>query len=213
MSHPNNALLQQREVPREILEGVWMWSTFSEDKGFYFNGFAFQTSDGVVVVDPPSATPPVFDALAAIGKPVLVIVTNRDHERQSDAFRRRLGVPVAAPALDASLLKRTPEQTFADNDSLPGGFRVVHLPNQKSPGESALHLRGRRMLVVGDALIGNPPGELNMLPDGKYAVPRSAREVLAVLAQFPTGLETILTGDGEPILSNAQEVLERFFVV
>jgi glyoxylase-like metal-dependent hydrolase (beta-lactamase superfamily II) len=118
-------------------------------------------------------------------------------------------VPVAAHALDAPLLAVLPEQTFDEGTILPGGFRVVHLPHQKSPGESVLYQPQQGLLVVGDAVIGYPAGQLAMLPLEKYAHPQAAHQTLKRLADLhPGGLDTILTGDGEPVLTHAQDVLE-----
>jgi glyoxylase-like metal-dependent hydrolase (beta-lactamase superfamily II) len=186
-----------------------MWSVYSAEKGFDFNGFAIATDDGVLIVDPPSDDDAVFEAITAIDQPCLVVVTNRDHERASDAFRVHYGIPVAAHHLDASFMAVCPEQTFDEDTWLPGGFRVVHLPHQKSPGESALYQPQQGLLLVGDAVIGHPVGQLAMLPLDKYANPKSAHQALKRLADLhPGGLDTLLTGDGEPVLTHAQDALD-----
>jgi glyoxylase-like metal-dependent hydrolase (beta-lactamase superfamily II) len=92
--------------------------------------------------------------------------------------------------------------TFQDGDLLGGALQVVHLVDQKSPGECALLWKDRRVLFLGDALWGKPAGQLTMLPD-----PAAARAGLQRLADLDP--EAILMGDGAPILSSAAEVLRR----
>lgn len=203
--------LQQRELPHLIMDDVWMWSAFSQEKGLYFNGFALYTSDGIVIIDPPSADEGVLNAIEPLGPVALVIVTNRDHERESDAFRRHFKAPVAAHQLDAPLMETPPEQTFQDGQILPDGLQVIHLSQQKSPGESALYQPDRKILILGDALLGKPAGQFSMLPEDKYADKSKALEGLKRLQTLQLPIQTILVGDGEPILSNAETALTMFF--
>ena len=86
---------------------------------------------------------------------------------------------------------------------------MVHLHHQKSPGESAFYLEKKKILIVGDALIGNPPGKLNFLPETKYQDIRKAQAGLRRL--FSLSFDVLLVGDGQSFLSGAQEILETFF--
>jgi glyoxylase-like metal-dependent hydrolase (beta-lactamase superfamily II) len=211
LNHQTQAL-QQRNLPHPIHQNIWMWSIFSQEKGFYFNGYAVPTNQGLVIIDPPSANDEVYEKLTNLGWPALIVITNRDHERESQAFRTRFNIPVAAPAADASLLEHTPDRTFQDGDLLAGELWAIHLLHQKSPGESALYMASQRVLFLGDALIGNPPGMLNMLPDEKYADLAKAREGLQRLAKFDQPVNAILPGDGEPVLQEASAILSAFFL-
>ncbi len=205
-----NTSVIERTHPHEILDSTWMWSIFSEEKGFYFNGFIFATEKGLLIVDPPSASDEIFAAITAIGHPFLIFVTNRDHERESDAFRQHFQVPIMVHTLDGPLLESAPDIVYKADDILPGGFKVVHLPHQKSPGESALYQQERGVLILGDALIAHPKKGLSMVPKEKYDDPKKARESLKVLSDLHPGMEVILPGDGDPILSGAQDALECF---
>jgi glyoxylase-like metal-dependent hydrolase (beta-lactamase superfamily II) len=78
-----------------------------------------------------------------------------------------------------------PTKTFNDGELLPGGIWVIHLQDQKSPGESALFLQqGKGVLIVGDALIGKPPGGLSLLPAEKYADAAKAKAGLRRLLKY-----------------------------
>jgi hypothetical protein len=70
----------------------------------------------------------------------------------------------------------------------------------------ALHLPERRILIVGDACVGNPPGRLSLLPD-KVIDDRAA--LVRSLAALAAGVDfdTLLVGDGVSILGGAREAL------
>ncbi len=75
----------------------------------------------------------------------------------------------------------------------------------KSPGEIALHWPERRLLVVGDAVVGSPPGKLSTLREKVIDDVGLLRTSLRAL--LPLDLDTILTGDGAPILRDAGAAL------
>jgi glyoxylase-like metal-dependent hydrolase (beta-lactamase superfamily II) len=70
----------------------------------------------------------------------------------------------------------------------------------------ALYWPERRMLVVGDAIIGTPPGRCSLLPDSKMDDP--ARLRASVRRLLVLDFETLLVGDGVPILKDAKARIE-----
>ncbi len=82
----------------------------------------------------------------------------------------------------------------------------------KSPGEVALLWRDRGILIVGDAIIGNPPGQCALLPERVMDDP--ARLRTSVRAFLDLDFDTLLVGDGEAILRDAEarvkELVETF---
>jgi glyoxylase-like metal-dependent hydrolase (beta-lactamase superfamily II) len=76
----------------------------------------------------------------------------------------------------------------------------------KSPGEVALRWPARRILFVGDAVIGNPPGRLSLLPEAKLDDPVRLRASVRALSEMD--VDTILTGDGVSILTGAKAALQ-----
>jgi glyoxylase-like metal-dependent hydrolase (beta-lactamase superfamily II) len=86
-----------------------------------------------------------------------------------------------------------------------GPFTVV-AASGKSPGEVALYSAARRLLVVGDAVVGKPPGGCSLLSpkviDDLPALQRSVRRLAEEL-----DFDVLLPGDGAPILSGARAAL------
>jgi glyoxylase-like metal-dependent hydrolase (beta-lactamase superfamily II) len=96
-----------------------------------------------------------------------------------------------------------------DDDLAAGGrigpFTVVAMAG-KSPGEVALLWPERRLLIVGDACVGNPPGKLGLLP---AKVMDDRPELLRSLARAADELDfdVLLVGDGVPILEGGRDAL------
>ena len=76
-----------------------------------------------------------------------------------------------------------------------------------SPGEVALFWRDRGILIVGDAIIGNPPGRCGLLPERVMDDP--ARPRSSVRTFLDLDFDTLLVGDGESILRDAKARLEE----
>ncbi len=89
-----------------------------------------------------------------------ILLTNIHHERISKNFKEIFNVPVCIHESDAKGLSFKADHTFVNGDKLYSGLQVVHLENQKSPGESAFYLEDQKTMFVGDALIGGGGREI-----------------------------------------------------
>jgi glyoxylase-like metal-dependent hydrolase (beta-lactamase superfamily II) len=78
---------------------------------------------------------------------------------------------------------------------------IVAVPG-KSPGEVALHWPERKLLIAGDAVIGNPPGNCALLRDKVVDDPARLRRSVRKLLDLE--FEALLVGDGAPILHRAK---------
>src|SRR5262249_30182320 len=87
-----------------------------------------------------------------------------------------------------------------------GPLTVVGVPG-KSPGEVAFHWPARRLLVVGDAVIGSPRGACGLLRDKVMDDPPRLRESVRRLLELD--FDALLVGDGVPILSGAKDRLRE----
>ena len=196
---------------KALFPGIWQWSRFSDEKQLDFNGLFLHLGEHRIVVDPPAMTAEASTFIRRQGQLDYIIITNRDHARDAAVCQADFRCQLYVPETDAPQMDLTPTKTFKDGELLPGGIWVVHLKDQKSPGESALFVQqGKGILVVGDALIGKPAGSLSVLPAEKYADAAKAKEGLRRLLKY--NFDAILVGDGTSILSGAKPAVEKALV-
>ena len=182
----------------------WRWTWYSEEKGMDFNGWVAKLPFGLVLIDPAYAYDKTWDEIAALGAPKLILLTNKDHERASDELRKRFDCPVAIHTEEAPILNDRPEQTFGDGDTVAGCLKVFRLKDLKSPAECSFFWPERKLLIVGDAVVGKPDGRLGLVKKhlDRPAVLESLRGLLAL------DFDTLLVGDGEPLPSGGKKALE-----
>jgi glyoxylase-like metal-dependent hydrolase (beta-lactamase superfamily II) len=197
---------------REILPGIFTWPWFSEPHGYNFNGYFVLHPEGNLCIDPVEPGEQDLEELVRRGVS-RILLTNRNHSRAANKIRARAGARTAMHPADAAHARG---QGAELDDELrlgqkSGPFVVVGAAG-KSPGEIALHWPDRKILVVGDAVIGNPSGRCGLLPEKVMDDParlRGSVEALLVL-----DFDALLTGDGEPILKGAkarlQELVAKF---
>jgi glyoxylase-like metal-dependent hydrolase (beta-lactamase superfamily II) len=194
---------------KQLLPGIWQWSWFSEEKKLDFNGLFLTIGEHRILVDPPPMAAEYLAQAKRGGQVDYILITNRDHEREAAALQGEFQCQVWVPAADAPQMAVKPDKTYKDGELLAGGIWAVQLNDQKAPGESALFIQqGRGILIVGDALIGKPPGSVTMLPAEKYADAAKAKEGLKRLLKY--NFDTLLVGDGASIMSGARAVVEKF---
>src|SRR5690606_11984840 len=119
------------------------------------------------------------------GAPEAILLTNKDHRRAAFPLKDVFKIPVGIHEADGPFLEHRPDFLFKDYDRLPLGLAAIHLPAMKSPGETAFFFgAGGGTMVLGDALIGAPPGSLKLLPREKIADPDRAKASLKRLLDF-----------------------------
>jgi glyoxylase-like metal-dependent hydrolase (beta-lactamase superfamily II) len=192
---------------KEIVRDVQTWSVFSDEKGYAFNGYAVSTEDGTVLIDPPDPGEDGWLTVDLLEPFAGVWLTNRNHSRAAAAFRERYGLTVWAHAADADRLEAGADRTVAGATTVAGDIEVVPVPG-KSPGEIAVHLPRSGALIVGDLVIGVPPGELSTYPDAviddKAELHRSAARLLDY------DFDALLVCDGQPLPTGGKDKLREF---
>jgi glyoxylase-like metal-dependent hydrolase (beta-lactamase superfamily II) len=192
---------------REVVKDIFTWPWFSEPHGYNFNGHLIVHPGGNLVIDPVE---PGADDLSEIERrgAARVLITNRNHSRAANVVRQRTGARTAVHPADAPHARK--EGAIIDDDLRVGakiGPLVIVAAAGKSPGEVALHWLERRILIVGDAVIGNPPGRCSLLPEKVIDdLPRLRESVEALLV---LDFDVLLTGDGAPILKDAKDRLQE----
>ena len=192
---------------REIVTDILTWSWFSEPHQYYFNGHLVRNPGGNICIDPVEPAEDGLDAIAIEGV-ARILLTNRNHSRAANRVRDRTGARTAIHGSDAEHARNEGAEL---DDTLEVGERIGPLEvinaAGKSPGEVALFWRNRRTLIVGDAVIGNPSGHCELLPDRVKDNPAGLRG--SVRKFLDLDFDTLLVGDGESILENAKARLEE----
>jgi glyoxylase-like metal-dependent hydrolase (beta-lactamase superfamily II) len=196
----------------EILKDVYTWSVFSEEKKLNFNGYFIPTQHalfGNVVIDPPPVSDLDLAQMETLGSVQQILITNRNHICWSRELQEKFDAEIRMNFADAQSEDMISDHNFSDGDMLAGFLKAVVIPDNKSPGETALYWEEKKTLFLGDALIGKPPGEVSLLPPEKYADIEKARSGIKVLD--PLNFNSVLMGDGEPVLTGGKKAIERFF--
>ena len=199
---------------KETLPGIFSWSEYNEEKKLDFNGLLIIGKGESVIIDPPALAKDdeaelknIIDSHSSC--PLKgVLLTNVHHERVSSLLKDRFSVPVWVNNLDKEALETSNDKTFIGGDTLFCGIQAIQLEHQKSPGETAFYIADQKIMILGDALIGKFPGQLNMLPPEKYQDPEKAKASLNQLLDYD--FETLLVGDGSSILKGAKEAVKNF---
>jgi glyoxylase-like metal-dependent hydrolase (beta-lactamase superfamily II) len=191
----------------EILPDIFTWSRFSEAHGYDFNSYLIRHADGNLCIDPVLPGDRDLEAIERLGV-AKILLTNRNHSRASNSMRERTGAPIFIHPGDAPHARE--QGTIVDGDLHDGetiGPLVVVPARGKSPGEIALHWPARRLLFVGDAVIGNPPGQCALLRDKVMDDPARLRD--SVRSLLDVDFDALLFGDGAPILHDAKARLRE----
>jgi hypothetical protein len=195
-----------------IAPGVLHWTAYRDTIGMDVHSYYDLTSG--TVLDPMVP----LGGLDAFGeRPVhRIVLTNRHHYRQADAFRERFGCPVLCHEAGLHEFAGGREvQGFAFGDELAPGVRA-HEVGVLTPEETAVHFdaAGDGALAFADAIIRGDHGELGFVPDGllgddPQAIRQGLREAFERLA---TELEfdALLLAHGEPIRHGGRSALRTF---
>lgn len=191
----------------EVAPGVRSWSQHSERLGYDLNGFCWRAADGVVAVDPPELTEAAQEFMTE-NVPTLIVVTNWTHWRGTDALQEMSGAEIAMSAADAGSAPGEVARILAPDETLPGGWQILDMAG-KTAGEIGLYRPlDDGVVLVGDSLIGDPPGELRLLPTEK--IHDRDRLLISLSRLEKLVYEILLVGDGEPIRRNAGSRVHQF---
>ena len=195
---------------KEIVPGFWSWAVFNQERGMNFNGHLVVDGRGCVLIDPPVMSPQDLEQAVSLGPPSAILITNRHHTRDAMTPAGHFKIRILVHELDAQSLPATVRLggVYNDGEQLPAGLTAIGLRDQKSPGECALLHPASGVLILGDALIGKPAGQLNLLPAEKYGDVDKARAGIRRLLDFR--FDSVLVGDGDPVLTGGHAAVEAF---
>lgn len=175
--------------------------------------------EDLVCIDP--FVEPFEKVASLLGTPTHVVITNENHGRDAEAFRRRYGARIWAHRDLAEGFDWALDGVFTDGERLPGGLCALALPGCFR-GESAFLLDDAGgSLVVGDAFMNLDLTRYGLAgaamrtagwPQGPGVMPRllmqNEDEAMAAYRRLlRLDFRRILPTHGTPVLSNANQVL------
>ena len=195
----------------KLLDDIYTWSVFSDEKQLNFNGWFIQNQSslfGNVVIDPPQPIEKDLTQMQKMGGVQQIIITNQHHLRRASVIQEKFNSKLQINSADAGKIELNCDSNFSNGEILAGLLKAVVVPNNKTPGETALYWAERKILFVGDALIGDPPGRLRLLPEKMYADIQRTKDGIKTLMDLD--FDTLLVGDGDSILSGAKTAVAEF---
>ncbi|HEV2976662.1 MAG TPA: MBL fold metallo-hydrolase [Casimicrobiaceae bacterium] len=191
----------------EIVPNIFTWAWFSEPHGYNFNGYLVRHTEGNLCIDPVLPSDESLAEIAQMGV-ARILLTNRNHSRAANVVRARTGARTLIHLDDATHARSQGAEIDGELNvgKKIGPLTIVADPG-KSPGEIALHWPERGLLIVGDAVIGNPPGHCGLLRDKVMDDPVRLRQSVRELLELE--FDALLVGDGVSILHGAKSRLRE----
>ena len=182
---------------------AYRWEAYDPTSKVDLGASALGVNGRMYFVDPfPLAKPALAELLADL-TPAGIVVTNGNHARAAEEFRRRFKIPLALTADARAETGLKPDETISPEGGavFGGAFEAVPLPGGAA-GEVALHRPdGGGLLIVGDAVINLPSFPLALLPNKYCTDPKQLRRSVAGLLDRP--FSKMLFAHGEPLLTGA----------
>lgn len=194
----------------EILPGVYHWTAVHPNIGIEVD--SYWLSDAGVLIDP--LVPPDV-GVERFTSPRAVVLSNRHHYRQSDAF----GVPVHVIRAGLHEFEGTDREVvpYDLGDALPGGL-VAHEVGAICPDDTALHLPSASAIFFADGVVKGGPhgahdgGRLGFVPDSLMDEPPQTKQgLLDAFARLLGELdfEHVLLAHGGPVIGDGRARLQE----
>jgi glyoxylase-like metal-dependent hydrolase (beta-lactamase superfamily II) len=191
-----------RRMKQAHRQDLFVWSHFDESRNIDFHSLAWTRPDGNVLIDPLPMSEHDLAHLQSLGGAAHIAITNSDHIRDARALAERFGAELCGPLAERETLALPCQRWLDDGDSIVPGLRAFALDGSKTPGELALVLDDTT-LITGDLVRCQRMGQLNLLPAAKMVDEARARASLVRLVDRCPKIETVLVGDGWPLLHGA----------
>jgi glyoxylase-like metal-dependent hydrolase (beta-lactamase superfamily II) len=193
----------------EIRSGLWHWKAMHPKLEIEVSSY-YVAGSGTLI--DPMLPPEGVEWFREHGGPRRVVLTNRHHYRQSDAFRTELGCPVLCHEAGLHEFEAGPEvEGFRFGDPVAPGIVALEV-GAICPEETALHIDlGDGLLSFADGLINH--GELGFVPDWLLGddpdgVKRGLQDSLRAL--LDRDFDGLLFAHGDPLLCGGKRALEQF---
>lgn len=195
----------------EILPGIFHWTAFHEGIGTDVSSY-FVAGDRGTLIDPMEPDEGA-DAIAELGEPEQIVLTNRHHYRHSSRFVSEFDCPVRCERSGLHEFEGGPDvEGFDFGDELSPRITALEVGAICSE-DTALHVRaGDGALAFADGLI-HYGGSLAFVPDNLMGDdPETVkRGLLASLRSLlERDFDSLLFAHGEPLGNGGRAALEAF---
>jgi hypothetical protein len=208
---------------REIVPDVWRWTARHPewhpqgDFGALVGSYALRVGADTLLVDPlfDGEPPEGLDAIVEAGHALLIAITIGYHVRSTADAWRRWGQNHAVTILAHERVGRrlpndAPLQPITPEDALPHGISA-HAIGSPRRQEMPLYVPQHRTLLIGDALVVTPEGELRVWVQHELTEQRHRwyrdRLVPSLEPLAALDVERVLVTHGEPVLADGQAAL------
>ncbi len=196
---------------KEILPGVFHWTTFHEGIRQEVSSYYYELSRALIDARVPSEGLEWFEGR----QPRVILLTNRHHYRHSGCFQEAFGCPVFCNEAGLHEFVGGPEvKGFSFGEEVATNIVALEV-GAICPEETALYLKEANggALAFADGLIRFTDGSLGFVPDfllgdNPEEVKRGLRESLRRLLE--QRFEHLLFAHGLPLVGGGKEALATF---
>jgi hypothetical protein len=193
---------------REILPGVFHWTTFHEPIGAQVS--SYYVAPAGIVVD-PKVPEDGFGALP--DAPQQVVLTSGLHHRDAAPFAERYGIPVRASREAAQRLgDRLAVEAFTAGDEVAPGVTAIQI-GKLCPDEDALHVAVAEGAIAFADGLTRYGGALGFVPDALLGDdPQGVKDGLeeAFRGLLVRDFDHLLFAHGEPLVGGGKAALRAF---
>jgi hypothetical protein len=198
---------------KEILPGVYHWSTYHPGIGAVVHSYLIAATDCTVILD-PRVPHEALNILKPLARPCHILLTNRLHYRHSGRFARAFQAKIWAHQAGRKAFgpKRHRVHLFQHGAHLPGNIQALKI-GSLCPEETAFFIPLHGGIVsIGDAVIreGN---NLGFVPDflmgeDPETVKRGMIQALRRLLRY--NFDHLLFAHGKPWIGGGKKTLRKF---
>jgi hypothetical protein len=195
----------------EILPGLFHWSAVHEGIGHTVHS-SFEVGSGTLI--DPMQPEEGLEAIAALGTPQRIVLSNRHHYRHSAPYVERFQCPVLCHKSGLSHFDEDrPVQGFLFDEQLTDGLRTLELGSICAEETTLLLEANGGVLSFGDGLTRDSEGALAFMPDSLLGDdPREVRTGLArnLRRMLEEDFDSLLFAHSEPICTSGHDRLADF---
>ncbi len=195
----------------ELRPGLFHWSTFHDGIGRRVHS-SFVSGSGTLI--DPMRPDGGLDAIAELGRPERIVLSNRHHFRHSGEFVERFDCQVLCHEAGLSHFEgRQQVDGFAFAEQLAGDVRSLELAAICAEETTLLLAVEGGALSFGDGLRRDEEGSLAFMPDSLLGdQPEQVKAGLHsnLLRMLDEEFDMLLFAHAEPVLTGGRSTLEQF---